>query len=94
MRIHSFLVIGLIFLNNCNKQVNKEIQVKINTNIETLSVLYLVSDIGLNAYQGSLSYEAKQYFDYYKSHEVVSMFKQFNDTVGFPSPTDFFLRLQ
>ena len=94
MKILNFLIIGLIFLNSCNKQGKKEIQVEINKNIETLSILYLISDIGLNAHQGSLSYEAKKYFDSYKSSEVVSMFKQFNDTVGFPQPADFFLRLQ
>ncbi len=88
------ILLSVLLLISCNKPSIKEIHVKTNKNIETLAILYLLSDIGLNAHEGSLASEAKQYFYHYQNHKVVSLFKQFNDTVGFPMPSDLFLRLQ
>jgi len=92
-KLSTLLIIILISCFGCKQPDNKTIQVKINKNIETLAVLFLISDIGLNAHQGSLSYEARQHFDTFKDHEIISMFKEILNKTDLGAPVEFFLRL-
>jgi len=94
MKKNYFLIAILLFsFVGCNQEKIKTIQVRTNKNIETLAILYLVSDVGLNAHQGSLSYEAKQHFDAFKNHEIIPKLKELMNRSSFGAPVGFFLRL-
>jgi len=67
--------------------------VKIDKNVETVGILYLISDIGLNTPKGSLSYEARMHFDEFKEHEIVKMFKKFYENTNLWGPYEFILCL-
>jgi hypothetical protein len=91
----SILFSSILLFVNCTSDYShqKTINVSINNNIETAAILYVIADIGLNAHQGSLSYEVRQHFDTFKDHEIVSMFKELLNKTDLGGPIDFFLRL-
>jgi hypothetical protein len=91
----SILFAIILFLMNCTSVYSnqKTINVKISNNIETLAVLYIISDVGLNAHQGSLSYEAKQQFKNFKNHEIIALFKELLKKTDLGKPIKFFLSL-
>ena len=91
----SILFTSILFLNSCTSDYSnqKTINVSINNSIETAAILYVISDIGLIAHQGSLCYEVRQHFDAFKDHEVVSMFKELLNKTNLGAPANFFLRL-
>ena len=70
--IKILITILLISFIGCNNN-NKTIQVEINRNIETVSILYLIAEIGLQTPSGSFSLEAKEYFFKYKEHKAVEI---------------------
>ncbi len=88
------LAIFLLIDFGCSRRPQTDFKVEISRNMETLTVLYLASDIGLQAHEGSLSLEAKQHFDQYKDHQVIDLFKRIIERTGsFDSPVDLILRL-
>lgn len=89
--IKNLITILLISFIGCNNN-NKTIQVEINRNIETVSILYLIAEIGLQTPSGSFSLEAKEYFFKYKEHKAVEMLnKIINNTRSWNSPLEIIL---
>ena len=79
-----FILLSLFFA--CGTTTPKKINVEINKNVETISILYLVADVGLNPFSGSLSAEAKEHFKSYKEHEAIKILNTIMDRIGFSEP--------
>jgi hypothetical protein len=94
MKKANIILIALLAISlGCVQEYERTIKVGINNNIEVAAILYLISDIGLNAHQGSLSYEAKQHFDHYSDHEVIGFLNEFIDQDGLWAPIHLFLQI-
>lgn len=84
----AILLISFIGCEN-NTINNKAIQVRIDRNVETISILYLIAEIGLQTPSGSFSLEAKEHFFKYKEHKAVKLLNKItNNTRRWNSPLE------
>lgn len=85
------ILILAISVASCKQPKDKNIEVAINKNIETLFILYPLLDFGLPPVENSLWDDASNYFQEYKDHDAVQKLAILVKRTGIDGPVGLML---
>lgn len=94
--IKTISLLIILFFFSLDSANSKSINVEINKNVETLAILYLLADVGLNqpsGYLEPLREKAKEHFWSYKNHKAVKLLNNYLVRIGVDGPIDIMMHL-